>query len=100
MNVGSISALRMNCRGMRGDPDPWTEGESDLMDRGLCPLGVSSENEGTKGSVGSGVFGGSGGLEPSAVTSNNVAELIHFSSWILLPSLEGESGRSLKLSAK
>lgn len=67
---------------------------------------MRSENDGTKGSLGSGVRGGAGGGELIVVefvlvisaASSSVAELIHFSS--CTPTRGGDSGRSLKLSAK
>lgn len=68
----------MNCKGVKGDP--LAEGD-DLMDCGLCPLGVKREKDGTKGSFGSGVRGGSGG-DLNSGASRSVAELIHFSSGI------------------
>jgi hypothetical protein len=55
----SGSARLMNCKGVKGDP--LVEGD-DLMDCGLCPLGVKREKDGTKGTFGSGVRGGSGGV--------------------------------------
>jgi hypothetical protein len=51
----SCSARRMNCKGVNGDPDD----EVDLSERGLCPLGVDKEKDGKKGTLGSGVRGGS-----------------------------------------
>jgi hypothetical protein len=42
----STSARRMNCKGVSGEP--LVEGE-DFSERGLCPLGVTSEKDGTKG---------------------------------------------------
>lgn len=69
------------------------------MEYGLCPLGVERENDGTKGSVGSGVRGGSGGVPDSiSGASRRVAELIHFSSGA--PGRGGDSGIRRKLSAK
>jgi len=90
----SGSARRMNCKGVRGEP--LVEGE-DLMERGLCPLGVIREKVGTNGRDGSGVRGAAGGVV-SSFPSMRVAELIHFGS--RLPIRGGDSGKSLKLSAK
>jgi len=90
----STSARRMNCKGVRGEP--LVEGE-DLSERGLCPLGVTSEKDGKKGCVGSGVRGCAG--VSNSCNSNNVAELIHLSPWAA-PQRGGDSGAILKLSAK
>jgi hypothetical protein len=88
----SESARLMNCKGVKGEP--FVEGE-DFNDCGLWPLGVDREKEGTKGTLGSGVRGDSGGVSGASV---NVAELIHFSS--RAPTRGGESGIRRKLSAK
>ncbi len=100
-SAASGSARRINCSGVSGEP--FVEGD-DTIDLGLCPVGVRSENVGTKECLGSGVLGGAGG-EPTVpaivVTSaalSNVAELIQFSSWP--PTRGGDSESSLKLSAK
>lgn len=61
-------------------------------------MGVEIEKEGTKEIVGSGVRGGSADVITSAGASNKVLELIHFSSDDL--NRGGDSGKSLKLSAK
>jgi len=42
----STSARRINCKGVSGEP--LVEGE-DFSERGVCPLGVTSEKDGTKG---------------------------------------------------
>jgi len=80
----------MNCIGIRGDPVEGVE----RNERGLCPLGVNKENEGT---VGSGVRGGVDASLTSGASSN-IAELIHFSS--RARTRGGESGRRRKTSAK
>jgi len=51
----STSARRINCKGVSGEP--LVDGE-DFSECGLCPLGVTSENDGKRGCVGSGVRGG------------------------------------------
>lgn len=70
----ACSASRMNCMGVNGDPDD----EVDLIERGLWPLGVNNEKDGTRGPLGSGVRGGVPGVSGA---SSRVAELIHLSSW-------------------
>ncbi len=51
---GPGSARRINCRGIKGEVlRDW--GEMDLIDLGLCPLGVTKEKDGTNDVVGSGV---------------------------------------------
>lgn len=92
-NEMSVSARRINCIGVRGDP--FVEG-GDLSERGLCPPGVINRKVGTNGTVGSGVRGARGGVLSSGL-SNRVAELIHFTSWP--PARGGDSGKILKLSA-
>jgi len=95
----SMSARLINWRGVNPG-EPFADGElgTDFTERGLCPLGVERENEGTKGIVGSGVRGGTGGESTSAGASRSVAELIHFS--CCAPGRGGDSGNKRKLSAK
>jgi len=95
-NPGPVcSASRMNFIGVNGDPDD----EIDLIERGLWPLGVDNEKDGTKGPLGSGVRGGSGGVPRVSGASSRVAELIHLSSWAAGGT--GESvGMNWKRSAK
>ena len=48
-SVGSASARRMNCIGVRGEPeDPLLDPGEERMERGLCPLGVTIAKDGTK----------------------------------------------------
>lgn len=66
-------ARRMNCKGANGDPDE----EEDFTVCGLRAPGVERVKEGMKEPDGSGVRGGEVTISGA---SNNVAELIHFSS--------------------
>lgn len=74
----SISARRMNCNGVRGDPPV----EGVFRDRGLWPLGVDRAKEGRNGAPGSGVRGGGGrgGGDMLLPDARRLTELIHFSS--------------------
>jgi hypothetical protein len=84
----------MNCKGVNGEP--FVEGE-DFNDCGLWPVGVDRLKEGTQDPIGSGVWGGKGGVSRFSGASIKVVELIHFSS---RATRCGESGIRRKLSAK